>query len=242
LVRCTSGEPTLREYFVRAVELAVRQLGDSPTRPAVNQAIKRLVDLFQAFEAPARRTVQGLWAELFVIDASRDPGALLSAWHIDREEAFDFAVGPDRLEVKSFSGPARVHTFALRQVRPGVGISVLVASVRAERSAGGSSVADLMRSITQRGIGDEAVAKMEAIVAATLGNSAPTALGLLFDVERARESLRFFDAQGIPSVDPVLPAGVIGVHFESSLEGVASLPTDGLAARGPLAAAAAPRA
>jgi hypothetical protein len=190
LVRRTSGEPMLREYFVRAVELAVRQLGEAPTPVSVNRAIKRLVELFQAFEQPARRTVQGLWAELLVIDLSHDPGALLSAWHVEREEAFDFAMGPNRLEVKSFSGPARVHTFALRQVRPGPGIDVVIASVRAERSTGGLSVVDLMRNITERGITEGAVEKLETVVAASLGSSSATALGLVFDVERARCGFR----------------------------------------------------
>jgi hypothetical protein len=126
-------------------------------------------------------------------------------------------------------------------VRPGPGIDVLIASVRAERSAGGSSVADLMRNITERSIADEAVEKLETVVAASLGNSAATALGLLFDVERARDSLHFFDARSVPAVDPQLPAGVLSVHFESSLEAVAPLDAHDLPTRSPLATVAAPR-
>jgi len=200
-----------------------------------------LTELFRAFEQPPRKAVQGLWAEVFLIAMSENPEALVAAWHVDPDEAFDFGRGPQRIEVKSFAGESRVHSFSLRQARPGTGVDALVASVRAERSSGGSSVADLMRVIVDRGVSPRAVAKVETVVANSLGEAAATGLWVLFDVERARNSLRFFQARDVPSVAPELPAGVLSVRFESLLDETCALDVDVQRARGGLLGAAAPQ-
>jgi hypothetical protein len=44
-----------------------------------------------------------------------------------------------------------------------------------------------------------------------------------FDEEVAIETLRFFAADDIPSVDPKVPRGISGVGFVSDLEGVSEL-------------------
>lgn len=234
IVRCASGEPTLREYFVRAVEIAIRLLGDSPSHAEVSRAIGSLTELFRAFEQPARRTVQGLWAELMVIALAESPSMLVAAWHGDPDEAFDFAAGPHRLEVKSFSGQARIHSFSLRQVRPGTGVEAVIASIRAERSSGGTSIADLVVELAERGVANDMMEKVELVVAQSLGDVAGTGLSLTFDRERARTSLRFFDAHSVPSIDPVLPRGVINARFDSLLDEATALSLPGLRARGPL--------
>jgi hypothetical protein len=182
-----------------------------------------------------------LWAELLIISESSDPSVLIDCWHVDPDEAFDFMDGPNRLEVKSFSGDARVHRFSLRQVRPGGGVVATVASVRAERGAGGATVADLITTIRVRGISAEAVLKLDTIVARSLGDVAATGLSLAFDLERGRASIGFFDALTVPSVNPALPFGVSHVRFDAVLGETHALPIAVLRERGRLAAAAAPR-
>jgi hypothetical protein len=239
LVRCASGEPTLRDYFVRVAELAARHLGPTPSRDAVNRTVRKLTELFQSFEHPARKTVQGLWAELLVIRDSSEPSALVEAWHVDPDEAFDFMDGPDRLEVKSFSGEGRLHRFSLRQARPGGAIQAVFASLKAERGAGGSTIADLVVGIQHRGISAEAALKVDAVVARSLGDLAANGFSLAFDIERARESVRFFAADAVPSIDPALPSGVSRVRFDALLDEARALPMAALQGRGRLFAAAA---
>src|SRR5215208_3870875 len=76
LVRCLSSEPALRDYFICAVELILQQVGVEPRRSDLNRSLQRLTELFRAFEQPARRTVQGLWAELLLIASSSNPELL----------------------------------------------------------------------------------------------------------------------------------------------------------------------
>jgi hypothetical protein len=240
VIRCVSGDRALREYFIRISEATVQQLGASPTRGQVTRALEKLTELFRAFELPSRKTAQGLWAELVLIAIANDPATLITAWHADPDEGYDFSDGRTRLEVKSFSQQARVHSFSLRQARPGNGIDVVVASIRAERSGGGATIADVLALIQARGLSTEALFKVQDIVARSLGDTAVTALALAFDLERARGSLLFFESASVPSVDPLLPAGVLNVRFDALLDEEGALTTEAFATRADLFAAATP--
>jgi hypothetical protein len=240
IVRCTSGEPALRESFVRVAEIATRRLGATPSPADIGRVVRGFTELFRAFELPARRAVHGLWAELVTITLASSPENLLTAWHEVPDEGFDFSCGPSRVEVKSFSGEGRIHHFSLRQARPGPGIDALIASIRAERSAGGISISDLMRQLAQRALPDNLLEKAERLVAESLGDSAGTGLSLTFDLERARESLRFFDARSVPAIEPPLPTGIVSVRFESLLDETTAIAAAEVRYRGGLANAVCP--
>ncbi len=241
IVRCTSVDRAIRECFLRVAGLVFAQIGEEPSREVLGQLFTRLSELFRAFEQPSRRAVQGLWAELLVIAGSTDPSVLLTCWHRDPEEAFDFSLGSDRVEVKSTSRSQRVHSFSLRQLRPGIGVEVIVASVLVERSTGGTSIADLMRVVAGH-VGDtEAVFRMEDVVARSLGDSAGGCLSMTFDLERAISSIRYFEAKVLPAVDTNLPAGVSNVRFEALLDEELALDIHVLSERGGLLRSVIPR-
>lgn len=146
VIRCTSSDRALREYFIGVLGVQVQFLGREPTRVQVASAVRRLTELFRPLTEPAKKTVQGLWAEVFLIRNSSDPIALLRSWHNEVEEAYDFSAGAFRVEVKSTSGTSRTHRFS--QTAPAWnGINVIIASVFAERSAGGMSLATLVSEL-----------------------------------------------------------------------------------------------
>ena len=231
VVRCVAGDRSLREYFISIAEATLQQIGPSPTRGQVSRAVQRLTELFRAFELPSRKTAQGLWAELVLIAYASDPSAVIAAWHQDPDEAFDFADGRFRVEAKSFSQATRTHMFTLRQVRPGPAVDAVIVSIRAERSAGGTTIADLLTTIRSRGLPADALIKVQDVVAHSLGEAAPIALTLAFDLERARSSVLFFDSAQVPSVDPTLPSAVSNVRFEALLDEAAALAPDVLGTR-----------
>ena len=90
VIRCCGEDPALHEYFLRTLSPIISSLRERPTRDQVGEVVNRLVELFrQASHAP-RKTVQGLWAELFLIQRGADPAALVRAWHVEPEDRFDF--------------------------------------------------------------------------------------------------------------------------------------------------------
>lgn len=218
VIRCLDPELTL--HFLRICWSIVQSLKEHPSRARISEVVTRLADLFQMLSNSARGTAQGLWAELFIIAQARDPQRLVDGWHKDPDERFDFALGSNRLEVKSFSGPRRTHHFSLEQLRPAADLSVLVASLQTVRSSGGVSIADLMRRI-QSALGDPAAAlAVEHIVAESLGEDLGTESLRSFDEETARETLRLYSAESLPSVDRNVPERIHGVRFTADLEGL----------------------
>lgn len=218
VVRCTGEDVTLQDYFLRVMSTVVISLGDQPTQSDVAHAMNQLIELFRAMAKVPRKSVQGLWAELFLISQARQPDILVDAWHTVVEDRYDFAIDDQRIEVKSFSGDIRLHHFSLAQLHPPDGIKTLVASISVESSQAGVSIADLREKIqTRLGSNLEALLHIDRVIALTLGEAWQQASDARFDERLAEESLAFYETSAIPSIDPNLPSGVSGVRFQSDL-------------------------
>lgn len=220
VVRCPSYRRDLHEYFLRVSATLIRALGNSPDHKAVAKAIARLVELFSALAMPPRKSVQGLWAELFLIARSSRPDALVQAWHSTPEDKYDFSSGNLRIEVKSVAGGQRRHHFTLEQLIPPRSTAVLVASVFTERAGGGISIHDLAERIRKRLASKPDIAsQVDRMIALTLGVSWANAMQDRFDYQAAEGSLRFFHSDKVPSPSPKLPKGVSEVRFVADLTG-----------------------
>jgi len=238
IIRCHDAQTPLDTVFLRLIEPLLQDLPDHPTPTEIHRVVAALVELFRAATQPATKTVQGLWAELFLIAQADIPGLLVESWHANPEDRYDFANGPQRLEAKSTGTRKRQHTFSLEQLSPPPGTRVVVASIFAERSAGGTSIADLLdRAATIVGR-PWLQAHAQRITYLALGNTWREAVTTRFDDELARASLCFVDATVVPSITTPLPQGVSQVRFCSDLTNAPTLSMDDLRSAGGLLAAA----
>jgi hypothetical protein len=218
LIRCRDADRVLTAYFLGVVETILPLLGSAPSQARIREAVSHLVELFRALQTPSRKTVQGLWAELFLIAQAASPVELVRAWHQEPEESVDFNVHTQRLEVKSAVGPERRHYFSLEQLIAPAGVRVLVASLFVQRAGGGVSVADLLSRVRGRLEGDvDLMLKVEQVVVDSLGQDWRLGLEESFDIDRAEESLAFYRGGEIPCVEPRLPAEVSEVRFKADL-------------------------
>jgi len=221
LIRCTGGDPLLVDYFLRIGSSVIPLLGSTPTASDVSGVISRLVELFRAVLAPPRKSVQGLWGELFVISRAADAPTLVRAWHADAEDRYDFSMGSQRLEIKTVRGRERVHHFSLDQVVPAAGTEVLIASLFVESAGAGTSLGELIeKARTNVRSNPELALKIDQIIGLTLGERVLVSLDHRFDVELAEESLRFYEASAIPTPNPDLPSEVSEVRFRSNISRV----------------------
>lgn len=218
VVHCTEGDATLRSYFLRVASTIITSLKNHPTHSDVTYTMNRLIELFQAMTEPPRKSVRGLWAELFLISRSSRPVVLIDAWHTMIEDRYDFAMDNQRVEIKSFSGDLRCHHFSLEQLHPSEGVIALVGSMLVERSQGGESIVDLRKKIQNR-LGNhlDSLLHVDSIIALTLGSNWRGASEARFDSKLGRESLAFYSTLAIPSVRPDVPSAVSRVHFRSNL-------------------------
>lgn len=242
VVQCAQADSDLQRFFLNAVASILPVLGDSPSRSEVIQAIDTLVEVFRRLSQPAKKTIRGLWGELALISFSREPSALLRAWHKRPTDLHDFAEGKQRIEVKTSAGPGRVHGFNLSQIEEEGEPRIAVASIIARESDDGATLFDLMREVMDKLAPEDAHlgVHMEAIVADSLGEGWRQALRARFDVPAAQSSLRFFGARSVPRPGGSLPPQVTEVHFKVDLSELPPESPAGLSAKGGLFAAAVP--
>lgn len=241
LVRCRQSDRVMREYFLGVIEGVLPVLGPSPSEARVREVVDALAELFRALQTPARKAVQGLWAELLILAEASDAPMLARAWHAEPGEPYDFSLGPLRLEIKSTAGGERRHYFTLEQLRPPMMAKVLVASALVDRSGGGCSVAELLGRARAKVASDpELLLRIDQVVASSLGQGWRNGLEDRFDLERARDSMAFYWAESIPSIDPGVPLGVSEVRFRSDLTHVAPVELRMLQEAGGLFRAAVP--
>jgi len=218
VIYCTGQETALHTHFLQVANAVIASLGRCPSHMDVMQAVNKLVELFRALKSLPKKSIQGLWAELFLIARSRKPALLINAWHSSLDDRYDFNLGDQRIEVKSVSGRIRKHHFSLEQLQPPKNTEVLIASVFIERSGGGSSVSHLIDEIRLHSENDvDALLHLDQVVNIALGTNWKSAAAERFDRELAEQSLAFFEPSSIPQVDSALPIGVSEVHFKVDL-------------------------
>lgn len=241
IVRCSTANPKLFPHFLRIISPMVVALGPAPTPAAVRRAIAGLVELFQALAAPTAKAIQGIWAELVLIKLASDPRAMVAAWRRDFQEHFDFADGPQRIEVKSSTTRRREHHFSLSQLTPVGGARVVVASIFVERAGGGVSLRTIFEETRRLVTDDPALAtRFDSVFYTSLGSGWADALDESFDWEVAAESVVFYAAEAVPRVENPTPQTVFDVRFGSNVGSIAPLAREYLRECGGLFAAAVP--
>jgi hypothetical protein len=241
IIKCSSADPSLFPHFLRILSPVIATLGATPTAAAVRRAISGLVDLFQALTAPAKKSIEGLWAELLIIRRSADLPALVAAWHGLPVERIDFLRGQQRIEVKSSSSRRRVHHFSLEQLTPPASARLIIASIFVEPVGGGLSLRRLSDDIRAILAAHPALlTQFDSIFYATLGASWSEAMEECFDFELACQSLQFFDSVHVPKIDGLIPGAVSDVRFTSDMSAATPVSVDALRTAGGLFAATTP--
>lgn len=213
-------------YFLKIAETLIRTIGTNPTQQQVIDSLKRFIEIFKLLTDTPTNTVNGLWAELFLIDNASIPQTLLEYWHSIPEEKFDFNAGTERIEVKSSSCFERKHLFSLDQLNPPLKTQVLIASMFLKQHNSGQSIQHIINSIIAKTNHQfETSYKLNQIVSRTLGSSLEQSIGIKFDYEIARKSLCLYRHQDVFKIEKqTVPNEVSEVKFISDLSTI--LPID----------------
>jgi hypothetical protein len=220
---CTSNVASEKKYFLHIASTIVEVLGNTPTIGAIADAVSRLVDILQRLTRPSAKNLIGLYGEMLFILNSSNPDVVVQAWRSRADDRFDFSIDSVRLEVKVTARRTRVHSFSLEQCLPVPGANAVIASMFVETSGGGKSLRDLTQLLFARLTTAEARLRVQQIVADTLGSALFASLDARFDDLLATNSLRIFDAAGIPAIRSAVPPQVSAVKFQSDLTEVPAL-------------------
>lgn len=219
-----SNEKTLQNYFLGITQSLLNALSKKPTQKEVFETFKNFVEIFRSLTETPTKTIQGLWAELILIEQSKSPETLINYWHNIPEEKFDFNADREKIEVKSSSNLERIHIFTAEQLNPSNESQVIIASIFTKQVSNGLNILDLLDIIDKRIVEIELKEKIYRIVAKTLGNTFEQTTKIKYDYDLAKNSLRFFRHQDISKVERInIPERVSEVKFKSDLTNIKAI-------------------
>lgn len=221
IITLRSENELLQNTFIDIFQMMLKMLPPKPTNLMIASKVESLLSIFSKLKKRPIHKLQGLWAELLVIEQSADPSIVAKAWHSTPESKYDFTMGRDKVEVKSTSGENRVHRFALDQLNPTANSRLLVCSIITRESAKdekGLSVFDLYDCIDHKISSDEIRLHVYNVMIETLGSDFYTAKKKCFDYSTACDSLSLFDHTDIPKINKTyIPEHVTDVKFSACL-------------------------
>ncbi len=221
IITLRSSETTLQSYFIEIFSMMLKKMPKIPTIRELSIEVENLITIFSALSNPPKKKIQGLWAELLVIEQSSNPETLINAWHSSASAKYDFTMGSDKIEVKSTSSEERIHKFSLDQLNPSPNSRLIIASTivrESAQAADGLSVKDLYNKICEKVSSINSRLRLYTVMAETIGTNFIKLENIYFDYTSAVDFLSFYDAVEIPHIDKAnVPEFVTDVKFASDL-------------------------
>jgi hypothetical protein len=208
----------LQEYFLNILYFVLLKLPVIAKLKELKIEVEKLISLFNKFSKLPTKTIQGLWAELLVIEQSNNPEYLVKAWHYSSTDKFDFNDGIDKIEVKSTAKSRRMHNFSLEQLNPNKNSKLIIASVFAVETGKGKTIIDLVKLIDDKVKNKEVVFRINEVLLDTLGRDFEKTFEHYFDYQLAVDSLAFFDSEFVPKIEASsIRQEISNVHFDCDL-------------------------
>ncbi len=221
IITLRSDNDQLKKIFIEIFTIMLATLPPKPTNIMLAMRVESLISIFAKLKKRPIHELQGLWAELLLIDQSINPLTVAKAWHSDPKSKYDFTMGSDKVEVKSTRSEQRVHRFSLDQLNPTTSSKLLICSIVVRESAksdGGLSVFDLYEKICLRITDSETRMHLYNVILDTLGNEFFSAQKKFFDYYEACDRLAFYNYEDVPKIESsMVPEHVTGIKFNSDL-------------------------
>lgn len=217
----------LQQYFTDVFSIILQQIKQIPTELELYSEVRKVIDLFSSITKPPLKSIQGLWAELLIIERGLNPEYLINAWHISPSDKYDFNDSKDKLEVKSTAKSRRIHRFSIDQLNNNSGSDLLIASTFVIETGTGKSILNL-RDIIITKINDiKLKLRLNEMIYKTVGNEYEKLGCIFFDYQLAIDSLSYYKVVDIPKINiNLIPTQVSNVTFDSDLTDVQNILKD----------------
>ena len=214
LISCSAEEQELHELFIRSFDAARMQLANNAQTEEIKNTVQNLASLFRAFSKPSKRSITGLWAELFTISRSGIVLDAMKMWRSDVFDRYDFSTPNRVIEIKGTIGQFRSHEFSLEQLSTPENGDGFVVSILLQSVSGGTSVLELVSNIEASVATDTKMReKLWTNVIGDLGSDFSSSLDRRFDTTYADRTLRIFLMEDIPQPPPSNDPRVTSIRF-----------------------------
>jgi Putative PD-(D/E)XK family member, (DUF4420) len=219
VVSYTGQDSDIKDIFLSTSQILVESLGRTPSNAKIKFVVEKFIELFKSLKEVSKKSLQGLWAELFVIEQSKHPEKLIIGWHSIPEEKFDFSFGKLRIEVKSSGTEIRTHHFSSSQLNSVNNTEIIIASILVNINAGGISLEEILERINNRlNNYPKQKEKLHLLVYSVLGTDIDKINEIKFDYQLAQESFKLFNSIEVPKIESKdIPKEVSNIKFISNL-------------------------
>ncbi len=236
IITLRSTNEQLQKVFLDVFLMMLDSMPQKPTNLMLASKIESLLSIFSKMKRRPLHKLQGLWAELLLIEQSIAPTTVARAWHAQPDSKYDFTMGSDKIEVKSTQGENRIHRFSLDQLNPSPNSRLLICSTVVRESAkadNGLSVFDLYESISLKITDSDVRMHVNDVLVETLGSDFYEAQRKFFDYTEACDRMALYDYQDIPKIDrSIIPEHVTDVKFNADLTHLTDIREQGYAHEG----------
>ena len=221
IITLRSDNEQLQRMFIDVFLMMLDSLPQNPSNIQIASKVENLLSIFAKLKRRPIHKIQGLWAELLLIEQSNNPTTVARAWHSVPNSKYDFTMGGDKVEVKSTRSENRSHQFSLDQLNPSINSRLLICSVIVRESAlaeTGLSVFDLYNRITQKVSDSEVRIHISEVIADTLGSDFYIAQEKHFDYIEGCDRLALYDYTSVPKISrDSVPEHISEVRFTADL-------------------------
>ena len=220
IITCKSNDEDLLDLFFDVLDTLFKKFSFPVEPKKIKELLEKLVKLFESIKNAPKKSIQGLWAELFLIYRSNNHAKVIECWHKETKAKYDFQNQKNFLEVKSTIQQERKHAFSLEQAQVKEGQNVIIASLLLEPDDDGLTIKNLEMLIKNK-IKNRSDLIEELIyqIRSTLGTDWKKGNQDRFSESFASSNLKFFDLKDIPKLDEkVKTRGVEKIKFTSNLD------------------------
>lgn len=229
IISLNSNADYLKKYFLKIVGILLDNITEKPLLNDLKIEIDKLINLFSKLTKPPIKTIQGLWAELLVIEHSKNPDYLIKSWHIASTDKYDFNDGVDKIEVKSTSKNRRIHNFSFEQLIPNFSSRLFIVSIFTIETGKGTSIFDIIEKIEKKVSDKNLIFQLNELVATTLGQDFEKSNNFFFDYQFSIDSINYYNSIDIPTIGAEsIPSNIMNVRFDCDITDVKTLKNSNL--------------
>ena len=200
ILSCRSDDELTIKMFLDICETTIPQLNNEPSAEEIKKITNVIIELFKEI-SDKKRSVIGLWGELFLIYSSSNTKKTLQAWHENPTDKYDFFDDNEALEVKCTSKTDRIHKFQHDQLLSEIKNHYIASIMVSENHNDGLSVLDLYEEIKKNELPLNLINKLKKNYYRVIGTNPKEDLDeLKFDIDYSKNNLMYYKLKDVTSL------------------------------------------
>ena len=200
ILSCRSDDELTIKMFLDICETTIPQLNNEPSAEEIKKITNVIIELFREI-SDKKRSIIGLWGELFLISSSSNKEKTLQAWHENPTDKYYFFDDNQALEVKCTSKTDRIHKFQHDQLLSEIKDHYIASIMVSENPNDGSSVLDLYEDIKKNKLPVNLINKLKKNFYRVVGSNPKEDLNeFKFDIDYSKKNVMYYKLKDISTL------------------------------------------